>query len=209
MKRNAIIFAFVTCLGVCFFSCERSPLFNIIGEEARSSQDFVINPPLNLDAIKRVGSVYGTPGGSADGTPHKGIDIGGDELLQFMSSTDGIVMMVQETRDNYTVNTDVIIRYNSEFSVLYTFEPASRVDVRYLQPVKTGEPVGCLGVRETGYIDQCVHFGLYKNGEFVCPVPYLREDLRQKLNEVYKSVEGRYPENICNCPEHQHYFEQE
>jgi murein DD-endopeptidase MepM/ murein hydrolase activator NlpD len=167
----------------------------------------VINPCINLDEIQRVGSVYGTPSGSADSSFHKGIDIGGEVMVPFISSSNGIVLMIAECRDNYTVNADVIIMYNSEFSLLYTFEPANSIIVKEYQYVKTGDTIGYLGEREIGYIDQCVHFGLYKNGKFVCPVPYLREDFRNKLNEVYKSIEGRYPENICNCPEHQHYFE--
>jgi len=207
MKRLCVTCYTIIHLSVFFISCERKPLFNFVGDEARSSESFVINPCMNLDAIKRVGSVYGSPFATADSSTHLGIDIGGDVMVAFISSTDGIVLMTGESHDNYTINTDVIIMYNSEFSLLYTFEPANKITVEEYQHVKTGDIIGYLGAREIGYIDQCVHYGLYKDGEFVCPIPYLREDFRNRLNEVYKTLEGRYPENICNCPEHQHYFE--
>lgn len=45
---------------VLLTSCEKVPIFNFIGQKEYSSEDFIIEAP--LAQIKRVGSVYGTPG---------------------------------------------------------------------------------------------------------------------------------------------------
>jgi len=76
------------------------------------------------------------------------------------------------------------------------------------ESLERGNIIGYLGSREVGYIDQCVHFGVKRNGHWVCPVPYLAEEVRKKLNEVYQNAGfERSTSNICNCPEHQFYFE--
>jgi len=187
-------------------SCEQLPIFNIIGQKEYSSKDFKIGPPLNLDAIRRVGSVYGTPGAGAGGTAHNGIDIGADEGTPFIAGAPGIILEIIEGRDYYSETKDVELEYNIEFSVIYLFEPDKKIAVSLGESLERGDIIGYLGKREAGYIDQCVHFGVKSNGNWVCPVPYLEEDVRKKLNEVYYLVSSRNPPNICNCPEHQHYF---
>jgi len=189
-------------------SCEKVPVFNFIGQKEYSSEDFVVGPPLALDQIKRVGSVYGTPGAGEGGTSHNGIDIGADEDTPFIAGVPGIIVAIVEGHDYYTRNKHVELEYNSEFSVVYLFEPDKKIAVSLGQSLEKGEIIGYLGVREAGYINQCVHFGVKRNGEWVCPVPYLEESVRKKLNEVYMSRHppSDEPQNICNCPEHQHYF---
>jgi len=187
-------------------SCEKVPLFNFIGQKEYSSQDFVIGPPLALDQIKRVGSVYGTPGAAEGGGSHKGIDIGADEGTPFIAGVPGIIVAIVEGGDLYTRNKHVELEYNSEFSLVYLFEPDRKIAVSLGQSLERVQTIGYLGKREVGYIDQCVHFGVKRNGDWVCPVPYLEEQVRKKLNDVYKSGSPGELPNICNCPEHEHYF---
>jgi len=190
-------------------SCEKGPVFNIIGQEKYSSIDFVIGPPLRIDKIERVGSVYGTPGAGEGGTSHTGIDIGADEGTPFIAGVPGIIVSIVESHDYYSRNRHVELEYNSEFSLIYLFEPDKKIVVGLCQPLERGEVIGYLGEREAGYIDQCVHFGVRRNGQWVCPVPYLEERVRNRLNEVYQSYPKGpdAPKYICICPEHQHYFE--
>ncbi len=206
-------FALFSFMLICnlLSSCEKSPVFNLIGQKEYPSEDFMISPPLALENIKRVGSVWGTPGASPDsketGGAHNGIDIGADEGTSFIAAAPGIISRISESEDYYRLNTDVALAYNSEFTLIYLFEPAKKIDVGLYQSVEKGNVIGYLGSREAGYIDQCVHFGVKRNGLWICPVPYLKEDLRKKLNEVYHSLSGRESSNLCNCPEHQFYFE--
>jgi murein DD-endopeptidase MepM/ murein hydrolase activator NlpD len=171
---------------------------------------FVVEAPLNLRDIKRVGSVYGTPGGSPDSPTgaHNGIDIGADRYTAFIAAVPGTIeRIIENYYDDGSINTDVILRYNSEFSLIYTFEPADRIVVREGQPLNRGDIIGYLGIRDGGYIHQCVHFGVKRKGEWVCPVPYLAKNVRDKLNEVYQNVDfPRDPPNLCNCKEHQFLF---
>lgn len=189
---------------ICLSSCGSSRC-----RKGYPSGDFIVEPPLDLGEIRRVGSVYGTPAASPDslGGIHNGIDIGADENARFVASVPGMIVNIIEGHDFHSETTDVILRYNREFSVIYTFEPAKRIKVKKYRCVKRGDTIGYLGRREAGYIDQCVHFGVKRDDRWICPIPYLAEDFRERLNRVYQSLEGRDPRNICNCPEHQFYFE--
>jgi murein DD-endopeptidase MepM/ murein hydrolase activator NlpD len=189
-------------------SCEKVPVFNFIGQKEYSSEDFVVGPPLVLDQIKRVGSVYDIPGAGVGGTSHNGIHIGADEGMPFIAGVLGIIVAIVEGQDYYTRNKHVELEYNSEFSIVYLFEPDKKIVVSLGQSLEKGETIGYLGERELGYIDQCVHFGVKRNGNWVCPVPYLEEGVRNKLNQVYQTTPkgSDAPKNICNCPEHEHYF---
>jgi len=84
-KEWSKLFSFVL---VCILlsSCERAPLFNIIGQKEYLSEDFVIGTPLALENIKRVGSVYGTVHPDMPGGVHYGIDIGADVRYTVYSS---------------------------------------------------------------------------------------------------------------------------
>lgn len=202
--RNWFTLVILGLICICLSSCCTSPC-----RKGYPSEDFVIQSPLDLGEIRRVGSVYGTPGASPDspGGAHNGIDIGADENTRFVAAVPGMIVNIFEGHDEYSETTEVIVRYNKEFSVTYTFEPAKRIKVKKYQCVKRGDTIGYLGRREAGYIDQCVHFGVKRDGRWICPIPYLAEDYRDRLNRVYQSLEGRDPRNICNCPEHQFYFE--
>jgi len=197
---------FLLLVGIALSSCSTCP-----GPIGFPSEKFIIEPALKLRDIRRVGSVWGTPGGSVPSPDnptgaHLGIDIGADENTWFVAAVPGIVGNVIEGHDYHSQITEVILRYNREFSIVYTFEPAKKIKVKKNQCVKRGDKIGMLGFREVGFIDQCVDFGVIKDGRRVCPVPYLAENFRKKLNEVYHRLEPRDPFNICNCPEHQSYF---
>lgn len=181
----------------------------LLYERGRLFEHFIIEAPLNLGDIKRVGSVYGTPCPSCPTDPHNGIDIGADRYTAFIAAVPGTIVNILESSDDWSKNNvDVILQYNTEFSLIYTFEPAHKIVVRAGQRVNRGDVIGYLGSREAGYIDQCVHFGVKRNDVWVCPVPYLTKKVRDKLNEVYRNVDfPRDPLNLCNCPEHQFYFE--
>jgi hypothetical protein len=99
------------------------PVFNFIGQKEYSSEDFVVGPSLVLDQIKRVGSVYGIPGAGVGGTSHNGIHIGADEGMPFIAGVPGIIVAIVEGQDYYTRNKHVELEYNSEFSIVYVFEP--------------------------------------------------------------------------------------
>ncbi len=204
--KKLINLLWVVLVFILLSSCEKVPVLNFIGQKEYSSEDFVIGPPLALDQIKRVGSVYGTPGAAEGGGPHKGIDIGTDEGEPFIAGVPSIIVAIVEGRDFYTRNKHVELEYNSQFSLVYLFEPDKKIAVSLGQSLERGQTIGYLGKREVGYIDQCVHFGVKRNGEWVCPVPYLEERVRKKLNEVYSILSPPDAPNICNCPEHQHYF---
>ncbi len=188
-------------------ACDNIPLFNLIGQDENSSKNFVINPILYLDHIKRVGSVYGTPGGGEGGVPHNGIDIGVDEGTPFIAGCPGVIMNIAQSHDDYSEVEDVELRYNDEFSISYLFEPKKEIVVKKGDRLREGDIIGYVGSREAGYIDQCVHFWVKWKGQAICPVPYLRHDLRKRLNDVYRGLGGRNPPNICGCPEHQSYFQ--
>ncbi len=187
-------------------SCDRFPLFNFIGQDENSSEDFLIKPILSLDQIKRVGSVYGTPGAGEGGVSHNGIDIGVDEGTPFIAGCPGIIINIAKSHDNYSEVEDVELGYNDEFSISYLFEPKKEIIVKEGDLIREGDIIGYVGSREAGYIDQCVHFWVKRKGQAVCPIPYLRDDLRKWLNDVYRSMGPREPLNICGCPEHQSYF---
>lgn len=211
MEKNRFALFLFILICVLFSSCEKLPVFNFIGQKEYPSEDFIISSPLALENIKRVGGVWGIPGASPDcketGGAHNGIDIGADEGTSFVAGVPGIISGINESEDNYTLNTNVKLAYNSEFTVIYLFEPAKKIDVELCQSVEEGTVIGYLGTREAGYIDQCVHFGVKRNGLWICPVPYLEKNFRKKLNEVYHSLSDREFSNLCNCPEHQFYFE--
>jgi len=196
-------------LVLCLLSaaaCDSFPLFNLFGERENDSKNFIIHPVLDLDQIKRVGSVYGTPGGGAGGAPHNGIDIGVDPGTFFVAGCDGIIINIARSEDEHSEVVDVALRYNEEFTISYLFEPKKNLVVEEGDLLKRGDLIGSVGRREAGYIDQCVHFWVKRNGRAVCPVPYLRPDLRIGLNNIYRTIGGRTPANLCACPEHQHYF---
>jgi len=195
-------------------SCEKTPLFNIVGQKENSSKDFVIEKMLDLEKITRVGSVYGTPGaspgnpGTADNPPgaHNGIDICADEGTEFIACVNGVVVALREGHDNFGATKEVEIRYNSEYSIIYLFEPPKEIKVKLGEVVYKGDVIGYLGKRDVG---ACVHFGIKKNGEWRCPVPYLTKEVRKKLNDVYHKEwhPSDCPQNLCNHPEHQSLFE--
>lgn len=187
-------------------SCDHFPLFNIFGERENDSKYFVIHPVVDLDRIERVGSVYGTPGGGAGGAPHNGIDIGVDPGTYFVAGCDGIIIGIARSEDEHSEVVDVALRYNEEFTISYLFEPKEKLSVAEGDLLRRGDLIGSVGRREAGYIDQCVHFWVKRDGLAVCPVPFLRPDLRKRLNDVYRTLGGRTPANLCACPEHQHYF---
>ena len=206
-KRRWGVFPMVLLLAILsVVSCDKFPLFNVFGEKETPSEYFLIKPVLFLDQIKRVGSVYGTPGAGEGGTPHNGIDIGVDPGTPFIAGCRGIIIGITPGHDENTEVVDVELRYNDELSISYLFEPEQGIAVKEGDIVEEGDVIGRVGSREAGYIDQCVHFWVKRNGQAVCPVPFLRADLRKRLNDVYHTLLGRIPANLCGCPEHQHLF---
>ncbi|MBN2199909.1 MAG: M23 family metallopeptidase [Candidatus Aminicenantes bacterium] len=187
-------------------ACDKFPVFNIFGERENKSEHFTINPVLRLDQIKRIGSVYGTPGAGEGGTPHNGIDIGVDPGTLFVAGCPGVIVNIARGHDENTEVADVELRYNEEYSISYLFEPERKIFVKVGDIVSVGDLIGSVGNRESGFIDQCVHFWVKRKGQAVCPVPFLRADFRKRLNDVYRTRIDRNPNNLCACPEHQHYF---
>lgn len=187
-------------------ACDKFPVFNIFGERENDSKHFTIHPVLRLDHIKRVGSVYGTPGAGEGGTPHNGIDIGVDPGTLFVAGCPGVIINIARGYDEHTEVVDVELRYNEEYSISYLFEPERKIFVKTGDIVDVGDFIGSVGSREAGFIDQCVHFWVKRKGQAVCPVPFLKADLRKRLNDVYRTLTVRNPDNLCACPEHQHYF---
>ncbi|MCX7940827.1 MAG: M23 family metallopeptidase, partial [Endomicrobia bacterium] len=72
-----------------------------------------------------------------------------------------------------------------------------------------GDTIGYIGGSTAKSDGIHLHFGLMKNNEYICPIPYLKEEVRKKFNEIYRSKPrpSNYPKNLCNCAEHQPLFD--
>jgi len=148
---------------------------------------------------------------------HNGIDIEALEGTTFIASAPGIVSHVLDSHDNWGPVKDVLVRYNYEYTVVYTFEPLKDIFVEERDEVNTGDPIGTLGSRTVpgALISQTVHYGIKKNEEWICPVPYFNPEVRKKLNKIRQDTLIKYnmehilreSPNLCLCPEHQYLFE--
>ncbi|MCS7228063.1 MAG: peptidoglycan DD-metalloendopeptidase family protein, partial [Endomicrobia bacterium] len=149
-------------------------------------------------------SGWGAPGPA--GGIHNGIDIHAKDGTRFIACCPGIILAFFTPRED---SKDVHLMYNSEFVVTYGFEPTKEIVVTRGQNVNVGDTIGYLGYSPPPDCGGHIHFGLMKNNKFICPIPYLREDVRKKFNEIYQKHPrpGNYPKNICNCPEHQKFFD--
>ncbi|MCS7151083.1 MAG: M23 family metallopeptidase [Endomicrobia bacterium] len=179
----------------------------MIADEERSSLHFVIDTPIEFDQIVDIRAGWGVP--RPEGGQHNGIDIHANAGTKFIASSPGIIISVEDTQSVTKSNKNVFIMYNSEYILLYGFEPVKELAVAVGQNVRPGDTIGYIGGSTAKSDGIHLHFGLMKNNEYICPIPYLKEEVRKKFNEIYRSKPrpSNYPKNLCNCAEHQHLFD--
>jgi hypothetical protein len=138
---------------------------------------------------------------------HSGLDIvPSGNLVPFRAMASGKVVEVNATRhlpDNNWI-TSVSVKYNSVYRVLYAFENLTPEDADrdiqfanlYVTPgqrIEAGDILGRLHTVDGTYYH--VHISLIKNGERICPEPYLEDDARTGLNAL---IHVNYPDlSMC------------
>lgn len=127
---------------------------------------------------------------------HSGLDIvPTGNLMPFRAMAAGKVVEVNATRNqgNNLWMTSVIVKYNSIYRILYAFEnltsdeadrdiQLANLSVTSGQMVTQGEILGRLHTVPGTYYH--VHISLIKDGERICPDPYLTADARTGINNL-------------------------
>ncbi len=127
---------------------------------------------------------------------HSGLDVvpAGD-LMPFRAMASGKVVEVNATRyqgnNNWMIS--VVVKYNATYRILYAFESLTpndidrdiqlaNLDVTPGQMIPQGYVLGRLHTVPGTYYH--VHISLIKNGERICPEPYLTDDARAGINNL-------------------------
>lgn len=116
-------------------------------------------------------------------------------VLQFYRGiVERINLFLNQGNSYWQVN--IIIRYDSMYSVEYAFEPFSsdetdgeiqlaNIVVTEGQTVLQGDIIGYLYKIGDG---AHVHFGMHKNGEFACPEPYFMQKARDSILNILHQI---------------------
>ncbi|MCX5750845.1 MAG: M23 family metallopeptidase [Candidatus Saganbacteria bacterium] len=131
------------------------------------------------------GSLFRNPGGSADGSPHLGIDIRLVVGGRIRAAAAGLVSYVKDGSDNGGATKMVYIRHNKKYTTMYVFEPLQTLYVAQGDYVQAGQLIGTAASRQGQAIGQ-VHFTVMANESMDnCPMMYLDADGRRMFRELY------------------------
>jgi hypothetical protein len=162
----------------------------------------LISPYVNYEDMAYIHKGFGCSV-TSPWADHSGLDIvpAGD-LMPFRAMASGKVVEVLSTRhepDNNWI-TSVVVKYNATYRVLYAFEnltpedsdlavQLANLNVEPGQLIAQGEILGRLHTVGGTYYH--VHVSLIRDGERVCPEPYLVEEAREGLNNL---IHVNYPD---------------
>lgn len=134
---------------------------------------------------------------------HSGLDVvPAGNLKPFRAMASGKVVEINATRysgnNNWMIS--VVVKYNNAYRVLYAFEnltpedadrdiQLANLDVSTGQIIAQGDVLGRLHTVAGTYYH--VHISLIKNGERICPEPYLTPDA---LEGLYHLIHVEYPD---------------
>jgi len=161
----------------------------------------LISPYVNYGDMASIQKGFGC-NVSSPWQDHSGLDIvPAGNLMPFRAMAAGKVVEVNATRNqgNNLWMTSVIVKYNSTYRILYAFEnltadeadrdtQLANLNVTPGQMVAQGEILGRLHTVSGTYYH--VHISLIKNGERICPEPYLTADARTGINNL---IHVNYP----------------
>jgi hypothetical protein len=166
----------------------------------------MIAPYVNSSDISYIYEAFSSGTNPAWGFSHGGIDFGTNgNLKQFQSVSSGFVEEIKLWQNNITSNwqVNVRIKYNSTYSVEYTFEPISlsqsdgqtqynNISISAKQYIAPGTIIGKLyNVGSGAHVD----FSLKKNQTHICPEPYFTSEAK---NSILSLIHKDHPTwNMC------------
>jgi murein DD-endopeptidase MepM/ murein hydrolase activator NlpD len=191
-----LLFLFLISL---FITCDEK--INSPEEEINSPEEEIsmITPFKDISDMSAVNDGFSSTAEAPWGFVHNGIDFFPDgNLKPFQAVSSGRVEDVKLWQNDKTLNWQVNIRikYNNTFSVEYAFEPMSQnesdgqtqlenIYVTSGQNLSQGEIIGKLFVVADA---AHVHFGLYKDGNAICPEPYFTPEAREAILTLLHNV---------------------
>jgi hypothetical protein len=159
----------------------------------------MVTPYANAADMRNISCVYSSGSNNPwDGGPHSGIDFHMRENLRpfraVFSGTIGSVDLEQnEFNGLWQVNVTIV--YNSQYSVLYAFEPMTgdpadgqtqldNILVSTGQTVSSGDVIGNLFTSNAE--EAHVHWGLFDDTNYkdICPEPYFSEAARDSIMTI-------------------------
>ena len=195
----SLITVFIVLLGMVLLTCDKDTLdeANEASSEPADADFVMIAPFANMSDMEPIREAYSEDESAPWGFIHQGIDFFPiRNLVPFQAASSGIVQVVDlwqlETTGNWQVN--LLLRYNSTFSLSYAFEPmtgnpgdgqtqADYIRVTEGQEVSQGDTLGLLFAAGNG---AHVDFGLLMNDPdsgllAVCPEPYFTQAARDSI----------------------------
>lgn len=152
----------------------------------------MITPYVNRTDISSIDSTFSTHADMPWGEAHSGIDFSpAENLIPFQAVCSGEIESVELLRNTSWV--EVTIRYNSQYSVLYVFEPMTgetedgetqlaNISVSEGESVSQGDIIGYLYAVGEG---PHVHFSLFNSDpQGLCPESYFTTEARESILEV-------------------------
>jgi hypothetical protein len=116
----------------------------------------------------RMSSKFGSLEEVRDGRVHNGIDLAIPEGSTLRSIADGVIEKVTDYGSE-SIGQGVIIKLQDGTRAIYGH--MSEIDVKVGESIKAGEVIGLSG--NTGHSTGAhLHFGLWKDGEYLDPTPY-------------------------------------